>query len=213
MFEARFMMGSLSIHMFSTGQLSERRKWIHSFENATSIVFCVDLACYDQVLFEISNGNKMLESLLIFDSVVNSRWFMRTSIVLLLCNLGLFRQKLGRSPLSKYFPDYSGGNDVNSALKYILRRFNQVNRACLNMYPHVTDNYQDVSIIVFSAVKETILQNALRDSGILDAHSTPLSSGNVPLEDEVSDHGENENEEHREEKGEGEAASDIGVAL
>lgn len=77
----------------------------------------------------------MMESLLLFDSVVNSRWFMRTSIILFLNKVDIFKQKLVRSPLANYFPDYSGGNDVNKAAKYLLWRFNQVNRAHLNLYP------------------------------------------------------------------------------
>src|SRR4051794_27105646 len=52
--------------------------------------------------------NRMMESLVLFDSVVNSRWFMRTSIILFLNKVDLFKQKLSRSPLSNYFPDYSG---------------------------------------------------------------------------------------------------------
>ncbi|GAB1201849.1 G protein alpha subunit [Aspergillus pseudonomiae] len=135
-YETRFTMGQLSIHMFDVGgQRSERKKWIHCFENVTSIIFCVALSEYDQVLLEESNQNRMMESLVLFDSVVNSRWFMRTSIILFLNKVDLFRQKLPRSPLSNYFPDYSGGNDVNRAAKYLLWRFNQVNRAHLNLYP------------------------------------------------------------------------------
>ena len=136
------------------GQRSERKKWIHCFENVTSIIFCVALSEYDQVLLEESSQvnsfprnitlsplltpllqNRMMESLLLFDSVVNSRWFMRTSIILFLNKVDIFKQKLGRSPLGNYFPDYSGGNDVNKAAKYLLWRFNQVNRAHLNLYP------------------------------------------------------------------------------
>lgn len=121
---------------------------------------------------------------MLFDSVVNSRWFMRTSIVLFLNKVDLFRAKLTKSPLSNYFPDYSGGNDVNRAAKYLLWRFNQVNRANLNLYPQYVchpdasgtlltpfslTQATDTSNIrlVFAAVKETILQNALKDSGIL----------------------------------------------
>jgi guanine nucleotide-binding protein G(i) subunit alpha len=37
------------------GQRSERKKWIHCFENVTSIIFCVALSEYDQVLLEESN--------------------------------------------------------------------------------------------------------------------------------------------------------------
>jgi len=37
------------------GQRSERKKWIHCFENVTSIIFCVALSEYDQVLLEASD--------------------------------------------------------------------------------------------------------------------------------------------------------------
>jgi hypothetical protein len=40
------------------GQRSERKKWIHCFENVTSIIFCVALSEYDQVLLEESNQVK-----------------------------------------------------------------------------------------------------------------------------------------------------------
>ncbi|KAI9798508.1 MAG: Guanine nucleotide-binding protein alpha-2 subunit [Piccolia ochrophora] len=168
-YETRFTMGQLSIHMFDVGgQRSERKKWIHCFENVMSIIFCVALSEYDQVLLEESNQNRMMESLVLFDSVVNSRWFMRTSIILFLNKVDLFKQKLARSPLNKYFNDYSGGADVNRAAKYLLWRFNQVNRAHLNLYPHLTQATDTSNIrLVFAAVKETILKNALEDSGIL----------------------------------------------
>jgi guanine nucleotide-binding protein G(i) subunit alpha len=41
------------IHMFDVGgQRSERKKWIHCFENVTSIIFCAALSEYDQMLYE-----------------------------------------------------------------------------------------------------------------------------------------------------------------
>jgi guanine nucleotide-binding protein G(i) subunit alpha len=162
-------MGQLSIHLFDLGgQRSERKKWVHHFENVHSIIFVVNLAEYDQVLLEESSQNRMMESLVLFDSVVNSRWFMRTSVILLLTNVGLFKRKLDRSPLAEYFPDYSGGNDVNRAAKYILWRFNQVNRAHLNLYPHLVEITDTANMrLVFAAIKESLLQSVLRDSGIL----------------------------------------------
>ena len=42
------------------GQRSERKKWIHCFENVTSIIFCVALSEYDQVLLEESNQVRVL---------------------------------------------------------------------------------------------------------------------------------------------------------
>ncbi|CAG8490427.1 5122_t:CDS:2 [Diversispora eburnea] len=137
--ETRFNMGQLSIHMFDVGgQRSERKKWIHCFEAVTSIIFCVALSEYDQVLLEESGQNRMAESLILFESVINSRWFLRTSIILFLNKIDLFRAKLPRVHLEQYFPDYSGGSDINKAAKYILWRFTQTNRARLNIYPHLT---------------------------------------------------------------------------
>ncbi|PKU34213.1 hypothetical protein llap_15484 [Limosa lapponica baueri] len=44
------------------GQRSERRKWIHCFENVTSIMFLVALSEYDQVLVESDNEQTGLSS-------------------------------------------------------------------------------------------------------------------------------------------------------
>ncbi|KAF9521784.1 heterotrimeric G-protein alpha subunit, GPA3-like protein [Crepidotus variabilis] len=167
--ETRFNMGQLSIHMFDVGgQRSERRKWIHCFESVTSIIFCTALSEYDQVLLEEKNQNRMAESLLLFESVINSRWFLRTSIILFLNKIDVFKHKLPKVPLERYFPEYTGGADINKAAKYILWKFMQANRARLSVYPHLTQATDTNNIrLVFAAVKETILQNALKDSGIL----------------------------------------------
>ncbi|KAL7417404.1 G protein alpha subunit [Mrakia frigida] len=164
--ETRFTMGQLSIHMFDVGgQRSERKKWIHCFEAVTSIIYCVALSEYDQVLLEENGQNRMQESLVLFESVINSRWFLRTSVILFLNKIDVFKAKLPKVPLEKFFPEYTGGPDINKAAKYILWRFTQTNRARLSVYPHLTQATDTSNIrLVFAAVKETILQNALRDS-------------------------------------------------
>ncbi|CAH2352642.1 guanine nucleotide-binding protein alpha-2 subunit [[Candida] railenensis] len=169
-FDFKFQMSSgLNIHMYDVGgQRSERKKWIHCFDNVTLIIFCVALSEYDQVLLEENSQNRLVESLTLFDSVVNSRWFSRTSIVLFLNKIDVFAEKLPYSPLENHFPDYTGGKNINKAAKYILWRFTQVNRSGLNIYPHVTQATDTSNIqLVFAAVKETILENLLRDSGLL----------------------------------------------
>lgn len=179
--ETRFSMGNMSIHLFDVGgQRSERRKWIHCFEAVTSIIFCVALSEYDQNLLEDSSQNRMAESLVLFESVVNSRacmltgWFQRTSIILFLNKIDVFTAKIPRVPLSNFFPDYTGGEDVNKAAKYILWRFTRANRAKLSVYPHLTQATDTSNIrLVFAAVKEcvcanrTLVQNSLRDTGLL----------------------------------------------
>ncbi|KAI8325573.1 G-protein alpha subunit [Martensiomyces pterosporus] len=167
--ETRFMMNHTCIHMFDVGgQRSERKKWIHCFESVTSIIFCVALSEYDQVLLEESSHNRMDESLVLFDSVINSRWFLRTSIILFLNKIDLFTKKVKIVPLGRYYPEYTGGPNEKLATRFILWKFSQANRANLQLYPHVTQATDTSNIrLVFAAVKETLLQNALQDSGIL----------------------------------------------
>jgi guanine nucleotide-binding protein subunit alpha len=51
--ETIFLIGELNYRLFDVGgQRSERRKWIHCFENVNSIIFLASLAEYDQVLIE-----------------------------------------------------------------------------------------------------------------------------------------------------------------
>lgn len=168
-YDFRFLMAGTNVHMFDVGgQRSERKKWIHCFDNVQLIIFCVALSEYDQVLLEESSQNRLEESLTLFDSVVNSRWFARTSVVLFLNKIDIFANKLPYSPLEDHFTDYNGGDNINKAVKYILWRFMKVNRSGLNIYPHVTQATDTSNIeLVFAALKETILENSLRDSGIL----------------------------------------------
>jgi len=51
--EAEFNLGSLTYRMFDVGgQRSERKKWIHCFENVTALLFLVAISGYDQCLVE-----------------------------------------------------------------------------------------------------------------------------------------------------------------
>ncbi|ORX63179.1 G-protein alpha subunit [Hesseltinella vesiculosa] len=167
--EIKFELSGLFIHMFDVGgQRSERKKWIHCFDSVASIIFCVALSEYDQVLLEETKQNRMVESLALFESIINSRWFLHTSIMLFLNKVDIFKAKVMRTPMQDFFPDYGGGQDPNKAAKYILWRFLQTNRAKLNIYPHLTQATDTYNIrFVFIAVQETLVQNALRDSGML----------------------------------------------
>lgn len=73
-----------------------------------SIIFCVALSEYDQVLLEDTTENRLVESIRLFESIVNSRWFQNTSIMLFLNKVDLFKIKVEHVPVERYFPDYKG---------------------------------------------------------------------------------------------------------
>jgi guanine nucleotide-binding protein subunit alpha len=129
--ETTFAINNLTYRMFDVGgQRSERKKWIHCFENVTAIIFLIAISEFDQVLIEDETvvcictirilrkfeqrcdiqlfvlQNRMQEALTLFDSICNSRWFVKTSIILFLNKIDLFREKLPHSPLDHYFPEF-----------------------------------------------------------------------------------------------------------
>ena len=107
--ETQFTYKGLHFKMFDVGgQRSERKKWIHCFEGVTAIIFCVALSGYDLVLAEDEEMNRMMESMKLFDSICNNKWFVETSIILFLNKKDLFEQKIKYSPLSICFPEYKG---------------------------------------------------------------------------------------------------------
>jgi len=105
------------------GQRSERRKWIHCFDDVKALLFVVSLAGYDQVMFEDPTQNRMHEQLLLFGQIANSPQFEKTPIFVFLNKKDLFEQMMQKTPLKKCFPEYTGGNDVQSALEFIQQQF------------------------------------------------------------------------------------------
>jgi len=92
--EAEFKFEDISFRMVDVGgQRSERRKWIHCFDQVTAVIFCVALSEYDQNLREDDTQNRMKESLLLFDEICNSHWFRNTTFILFLNKTDLFKEK------------------------------------------------------------------------------------------------------------------------
>ncbi|KAI9262148.1 guanine nucleotide binding protein, alpha subunit [Phascolomyces articulosus] len=172
--ETHFRLGELTYRMFDVGgQRSERKKWIHCFENVTAVIFMVAIQEYDQVLIEDETVNRMEEALTLFDSICNSRWFDKTSIILFLNKTDLFKEKLSYSPLSHYFPDYQKkDDDYDAASKYIMERFTSLSNhhttAEKQIYTHFTCATDTEQIrFVMTAVNDIILQSNLRNVGLL----------------------------------------------
>lgn len=138
--ETTFIIGDLIYRMFDVGgQRSERKKWIHCFENVTALLFLAAISEYDQPLFEDETVNRIQEALTLFDSVCNSRWFTQTSIVLFLNKIDRFKEKLPISPMKDYFPDFEGGEDYTAACTHIMNYFVRLNlHESKQIYTHFT---------------------------------------------------------------------------
>nr|ANV21076.1 guanine nucleotide-binding protein Gt subunit alpha-1 [Geotria australis] len=168
--ETQFSFKDLHFRMFDVGgQRSERKKWIHCFEGVTCIIFCAALSAYDMVLVEDDEVNRMHESLHLFNSICNHRYFNATSIVLFLNKKDLFEEKVKKAHLSICFPEYDGSNTYDDAGNYIKLQFLDLNmrKESKEIYSHMTCATDTKNVkFVFDAVTDIIIKENLKDCGL-----------------------------------------------
>ncbi|KAF1377682.1 hypothetical protein PFLUV_G00203280 [Perca fluviatilis] len=143
------------------GQRSERRKWIHCFENVTSIIFLAALSEYDQVLNENEKDNRLKESVALFKTIISYPWFQESSIILFLNKTDLLEEKITHSHLATYFPAFTGPQcDAGAAKKFIKQMYVDEHRGHpKSFYSHYTCATDTGNIrVVFKAVEDTIRQ-------------------------------------------------------
>lgn len=83
----------------------------------------------------------MQEALMLFDSICNSQWFTRTSIILFLNKDDLFREKLkSHSQIAQYFGDYQGPpGDYMAGREFFQKKFQRLNSlTSKEVYVHFT---------------------------------------------------------------------------
>lgn len=109
------------------GQRSERRKWIHFFDDVNGIIFVAAISEYDQKLLEDDRTvgfswvirtiilvlrtlfkNRLIETLQLFANISNSRYFSNSAMILFLNKIDLFKEKMTRISLKETFPHYKG---------------------------------------------------------------------------------------------------------
>uniref|UniRef100_A0A1I8HWJ6 Guanine nucleotide-binding protein G(O) subunit alpha n=1 Tax=Macrostomum lignano TaxID=282301 RepID=A0A1I8HWJ6_9PLAT len=167
--EIHFTFKNVNFKLFDVGgQRSERKKWMHCFEEVTAIIFCVAMSEYDQLLHEDESTNRMQESLKLFDSICNNKWFVRTSIILFLNKKDLFAAKIVRSPINICFPEYTGNQEYNEAAAYIQAQFDAKNKSInKEVYCHQTCATDTGNIeFVFDSVTDVVIANNLRRCGL-----------------------------------------------
>ena len=111
----------------------------------------------------------MIESSKLFDVIGNNKWFVKTSIILFLNKMDLFKKKIEKSPLSIYFPEYNGPNRYTEAAAYIQRKFESLSesRMSKDAYTHFTCATDTQSIqMVFDAASDGIIKDNLSNCGL-----------------------------------------------
>jgi len=172
-----FLVDDVKFQMFDVGgQRNERKKWIHCFENVTAVLFVAAISEYDQALFEDESVNRITEALTLFDEIINSRWFTRTSMILFLNKCDLFKEKIVKKPLGAVFIDYKGPNTYEDQANYMKELFESKNKSkdagnpstMKKIYTHITCAMDTSNVkVVFNAVADIIMRSNLESSGLL----------------------------------------------
>lgn len=154
------------------GQRSERKKWIHCFDNVTAVLFVAAVSEFDEVLYEDNRTNRISEALSLFGQIANSRWFSSTPMILFLNKVDILKRKIGRerSDFHSYYPEFNGdGTNVNDVLGYLKKLFLSMNQSSSRqIYVHETCATDTKSMeYVMAAVTDMVFQKNLMWSGLL----------------------------------------------
>jgi len=92
--EVTFEQGGMEFTIVDVGgQRSERRKWLHCFDDVTCVIYLAALDEYDMKLEEDNQTNRLEESLRLFCEVTSSTFFKPRSWILFLNKSDLFLEK------------------------------------------------------------------------------------------------------------------------
>jgi len=159
------------------GQRSERRKWIHCFDDVTAVIFFVSLSEYDQKCFEDNITNRMSESMKLFKDITNYKAFAdNTALILFLNKKDLFKRKLSEVPLNHFFKQYTGPNEYSKACSFIRKEFVKLAPSGKDIHVYKTCATDTNNIrLIFQAVREHIITSHMIGMGF-EAAPPPRSS-------------------------------------
>uniref|UniRef100_A0A914XGS7 Uncharacterized protein n=1 Tax=Plectus sambesii TaxID=2011161 RepID=A0A914XGS7_9BILA len=169
--EVDFKMKELLFRVFDVGgQKSERRKWIHCFDNVNAIIFIVAISEYDQTLREDAETNRMVDSMQLFRDICNNQFFIQTSMILFLNKKDLFEEKIARVSIKVAFPEYDGPSTFDATSDYIQQKFENLNanEEEKSIYVHLTcaTDTNQVQLVLESVIDMLVGQN-LRGTGVV----------------------------------------------
>ena len=143
------------------GQKTERRKWIHLFDDVKAIFFVVDL----------SNIEGMVESLGVFVNICSTRELSEANMILFFNKTDIFKQKKDFSALAKQFPNFVDAKCTHREIGLFIKdtfenAFKDVHRNgyIYSFFTCATDTRNIDK--TFSACSDIILRKSLAEAGL-----------------------------------------------
>ncbi|CAB3399085.1 unnamed protein product [Caenorhabditis bovis] len=150
------------------GQRSERKKWIHCFDDVNAILFIAAVSEFDQKVVEDNATNRIDEALKLFYDIANSKYFRPASLILFLNKIDLFRKKITNVFISDHFTDFKQENTYENGMLFFRKKFERlILDNAKRAYVHETCAVSDTVQIVLNSVIDTIVQENLKDTGMI----------------------------------------------
>jgi GTPase SAR1 family protein len=116
----------LSVFDFG-GSRYQRMKWAAFFDNVDLMIYIFAISSYDQTLLEDPSVNRLVDAEELFKQLSENKILWNRNIVIFFNKIDIFKKKLSISPLSKYYPEYKGGDDYAEAATFFAKRFLSLN--------------------------------------------------------------------------------------
>lgn len=111
------------------GQKAERRKWLKVFDGVPVVLFVTAISEYDQAMWEDLSTNRFVDSLQVFQDIINNQYFTETNFIMFLNKSDVFRHKLCDKKISLNvsgeFPDAPESTDFDVGVDWIKQKFNE----------------------------------------------------------------------------------------
>ncbi len=111
------------------GQRTQRQKWHQCFSDATAILFLASSSEYDESLREDGVTNRLSESLKVFETIINFKYFKNVEFILFLNKHDLLKDKIQKVNIENYCKDFKGSpTSLNDVEKYLIQKFTSLKR-------------------------------------------------------------------------------------
>eukprot|EP01130_Rhizamoeba_saxonica_P012521 TRINITY_DN5281_c0_g1_i1.p1 TRINITY_DN5281_c0_g1~~TRINITY_DN5281_c0_g1_i1.p1 ORF type:complete len:355 (+),score=66.84 TRINITY_DN5281_c0_g1_i1:22-1086(+) len=151
------------------GQRTERKKWIHCFDEVNGILFMIGISEYDQYLYEDDSVNRMHEADKLFRDIITSPFFEDTGVILFLNKYDLFQDKIKKVDMNICYEDYQGGCNEDAAKNFLQNHYKQLaSETKRELFQHFTCA-TDVDTIqaLWKDIQKMLVLDALGNIGIV----------------------------------------------
>lgn len=126
------------------------------YPKANHICFIISLSNFDELCYEDNKTNRMIESLNLFNQIVNDPDLKEKPLIIIFNKIDLFKKKIQNQDryedFLQVFPDYKDGKDEQKILDYITNQF-------LDLHP----NPREIGYFFTCSVDKNLMKGVFDD--------------------------------------------------